>query len=821
MNETTHLRSRRAALYGLILNLVALLGVLGLAGYSHSSALASLGLYLSSGLVIWFALLLVFRQSELAALESLDLEELRREKAAVGSEGIFAGEGAGGFDVAQRRLEWMRRWLLPTFSLLAALVMIGAGVWSLSIAQRFQRTESWPRVVHPEIALVLSSLAMLLLFFYARYAAGLARVANWQMLRAGGSHMLAGALGAMAVVICLGMLLYRGVETPEHALAYAIPGLMVLLGLETLLNLIFDVYRPRLPEVEPRVAFDSRLIGLVSEPGGIAKSMADAINYQFGFQVSQTWFYQLLQRVAFPLVGVGALALWLLSAVVIVQPYERVVVERFGRQLNVDNPYGPGIYFKYPVPIDVARRFNTDQLHSIWVGFKNADEPLVERSTGGFAPAVELWTDAKHSGRDHYDFIISPTRAAEPSASAPALGTGAARAPVHLIRMQLLVQYRIRADQLSLFTREHQEEAAHRRLRDIAWEEALKFNASAHVDSLMGPLMEAVGQVLRERLEKRSVDARLGVEIVHVSMQNVHPENTVAQKFREVVNAQQKKIAEIRRARVTENEILSQVAGDRDRALALAAAITRLQAAEDLLTVSLNALDRLQVDSAELRDERFAALTAPWTARLEAEQRIDQAQRHYDETKESYELAAGTTQAAAREAEQGLAEAQAALDAAKQAEEQVAAGLREQLDRGPGAAGVRGGGSGDKAASLLNGAAARFATVYWNSRLEQLLRGLEGDAAVALAQAQAGRWELEMRAAGEVSKLQGERIAFDAAPDIYKSRRYLEVLSAQLATARKYFLAFDPSGREVRLRIEAQEEARPDLEQMELKRTNQ
>src|SRR5690606_7562661 len=141
------------------------------------------------------------------------------------------------------------------------------------------------------------------------------------------------------------------------------PILMVILGLETLLNFLLDVYRPRSPGTEPRAAFDSRLLGLISEPGGIAHSLQEAINYQFGCQVSQTWFYQLMERTLAPLVLVGVLAVWLLTCLVVVQPYERVIIERFGRQLDPGNPLGPGLHFKWPAPFELARRFNTGQLH--------------------------------------------------------------------------------------------------------------------------------------------------------------------------------------------------------------------------------------------------------------------------------------------------------------------------------------------------------------------------------------------------------------------------------------------------------------------------
>src|SRR5690606_26689784 len=132
--------------------------------------------------------------------------------------------------------------------------------------------------------------------FYARYAAGLGRVREWQLLRGCGSFMLGNAIAGGAIAVALAFHLYQR-QTPdaglwEHYAAQAIPILMVILGIETLLNFLLDVYRPRSPGTEPRAAFDSRLLGLISEPGGIAHSLQEAINYQFGFQVSQTWFYQ-------------------------------------------------------------------------------------------------------------------------------------------------------------------------------------------------------------------------------------------------------------------------------------------------------------------------------------------------------------------------------------------------------------------------------------------------------------------------------------------------------------------------------------------------
>ena len=115
MTETSHSRARRAALMGLFVQFISFGALLALAGAMDSQATRLLAYYVLGGVPIWLVALLVFRQRELAALEKLDLETLRREKQATGGgEAMFEGEGGAGlgFMVAETRLKWMQRWMI-------------------------------------------------------------------------------------------------------------------------------------------------------------------------------------------------------------------------------------------------------------------------------------------------------------------------------------------------------------------------------------------------------------------------------------------------------------------------------------------------------------------------------------------------------------------------------------------------------------------------------------------------------------------------------------------------------------------------------------
>lgn len=812
VTETQHLRSRRAALAGLVLQIAATLAVVGLWMACGSAALASLRWYMASGIPIWFVVLLVLRQRELAALEALDLEALKQERAASGGgESLFAEQaGQPGFRVAHARLEWMERWLVPAFSLVAAALLIVSGVLVGQDVRRYFVVEglALPEMQNVDIGFILLSVLVVLLFFFSRFASGLARVPQWQLLRGCGSFVIGNALATALIAVGFALRLYRGDPGWDHALALIIPGFQVLLGAEIVINLVADVYRPRTAGVIPRAAFDSRITGLLSEPGGIAQSVAEAINYQFGFQVSQSWFYQLLQRTFVWLVGVGALILWVMTCVVVVHPGQHVIVSRFGNQRNAQQPMGPGIHLKLPYPIETVDRFETGRLFEFVVGYSVGDLPEPESAAADARPVVELWTDKTHGGREHFNFIIAPTPASESestsSTTAPAIeglpGAQAQRAPVHLLRMHTVVQYRIPPEALAEYTQRTAD--PHDLLRQMAWEEVSKYVATATVDELMGSRRDELGGWLAQRLTQRIGELALGLEIVHVGALGIHPEATVAAAFRSVVTAQLDKVAEIRKARVTEDQTLTQVAGDVGRALALSFALQRRYEADSALLEAerrareagwpIRPADEAQFD--ELQAVQEGAIRATWT--------LTQMRQEAERAQLEYSLGMGRSLDEIERYLKRVDDAQAEAHRAQAERDAAFAKRRDALAPGlpPGAA-----------EALADAARARFASRFWSAQIDGLIPGLEGEAAVKLAQAQAQRWNREMSAAGEVIAVTNERYAFYSAPRIYKVRSYLQVLVEGLSSARKYFLAFDPEGRDVHLRIEAQDQARPDL----------
>src|SRR5207247_3485142 len=57
---------------------------------------------------------------------------------------------------------------------------------------------------------------------------------------------------------------------------------LVLLGIETLITLVLEIYRPRVKGKIGPPLYESRIIGALGQPEGLFTTAAHALDYQFG-----------------------------------------------------------------------------------------------------------------------------------------------------------------------------------------------------------------------------------------------------------------------------------------------------------------------------------------------------------------------------------------------------------------------------------------------------------------------------------------------------------------------------------------------------------
>jgi regulator of protease activity HflC (stomatin/prohibitin superfamily) len=626
-------RAEYVARASLILSVVFFGIVFFVGRWSGFFALSAISWLILSAVLIWLVLVIQFHQRALAEQEKLDMSQLAESKQ---DSTIFqAGdERAVMFAVAQRRLDLLEKWFIPVFSAIIAAYQIAIGLYLLKAVSTASDYEGKQPLV---CAACMTSVAFVS-FLISRYATGMSSQPQWKPLRAGGSVLLGIAILCFGLAIALAMVQFRSFVVIK-VIDFIIPILLLLLGAETALNIVLDIYRPRLKGQYARSAFDSRLLGIINEPGGIFRTAASAIDYQFGFKVSQTWFYKLLEKAIVPLILFAVVTLYLLSCIVVVNPDEEAIIEHFGNPLNQAGQVRlarPGLTFKWPWPIDVAYKHPTKMVSEISIGFV----PKYKPGTKELDREPLLW------GKAHYEKEYLLLVASEQTTTR--LTTGAV--PVSLIIATVPVQYRVK--DLYSFIYNHNE--PEKLLESICYHELTRFAASAKIEvsdqtsinqCLLGAGRAEAKRALTSRIQAAADEAGLGVEIVFLGLAGIHPPPEVAGDYQKVIGAVQKKQAIILGAYAQRNKDLSVLAGsveDADRLYALATKYQR--ARERNRSDEIEKLgDALDLAFAEAKGDIFSRLRKAQSYAFEKAtlaratgQRFDSQLKAYRAAKEFY-----------------------------------------------------------------------------------------------------------------------------------------------------------------------------------------
>lgn len=547
-------RAASVSLLGFALQLAMGLGLLVYSVIGRDMAAMSAAMFALLGLVVWISLAVVFDQHRRERLEHLEAESLATQGARAAS--VF-GEAGDELLVAAKRLQWMHRILLPAISLILAAALIGIGLWRLQLGRESMALAKFTEpVVGAGWRISIGASVAVVGFLFARFVAGMAKQPVWANLRAGAASAVGAALVGAAVAI--GHTVDRfGPDSVAWAMQVAIPITMIVIGAEIVLNFLLGIYRPRRPGEVPRPAMDSRILGFAAAPDRIAESIGGALNYQFGFDVTGSWFYQLLSRSFAALIVVGVLVLWSLTCITVVQPNEQGLRIRFGRNITQDQALRPGPYLKLPWPFERIERHATEQLRRV--------------NLGGEAPTIKtavLWTN-DHKAAERM-FIVQPE---ELEREAGQLSAG----DRSLIAAEIPLYYTV--SELAVFNTLAAPEDREKVIRAEGQRELMRYMATLSVDQLLGRGRAEAAAEMQRRMRDRFKDR--GINVVFVGIEGVHPPRETAEKFEEVVSAGQKREGAIENGSKEAEQMLIEAAGSLERAREIVAAINQLEKESD------------------------------------------------------------------------------------------------------------------------------------------------------------------------------------------------------------------------------------------------
>jgi regulator of protease activity HflC (stomatin/prohibitin superfamily) len=485
--------------------------------YVNSLAGQAASIFLGLGALVAFASWFQMRLEENERLEKLEMDELARAK---GESALFDAKESEVFP-ARRSREQFEKFFVPGFAVLMFLLEAG-GAWLL---WRWTSKATGGIIdIRAMPSLAFFAIFALLLFLLGRFSVTIARLENHRLLRPGASFLLAGAF--VCFFTALGIAGVKiGFPKTDFWMARALCVLLGLMAVEILLTLLLEIYRPRLKGRIARPLYDSRVVGLLAQPEGLFTTAAQALDYQFGFKVSETWFFQLLQK-NLPVLLLAQLAvLFLSTCVIFIDPGEQAVLEHFGRPVADLNS---GAHLKWPWPVDKAYRYRTDEIQTFEVGYTPDDQSENEKTI--------LWSIAHAK---EVNFLVGNRATATVESQSGETNDTLKAPPVSLISVSIPVQFQI----TNVMDWAYNNAGQSNLLEDLATRDVVRFLAGVDLNDVMSHARLEAAQELQRQIQSDASAHRLGVKILFVGLQDIHPPVAVAGDYEKVVGAIQQMIA--------------------------------------------------------------------------------------------------------------------------------------------------------------------------------------------------------------------------------------------------------------------------------------
>lgn len=433
----------------------------------------------------------------------------------------------------------------PQVVALLGLVIIGAFLY-------FTLKYWSSRPVAPQPVNILHSAFVCIIFLCLNMFAGIFCTGQsydraFRFLRPTGAWLTAGA-ASMALALTAALLQQYGITGWDAVLRKILFWGYAVLAVELLLSFISEFYRPRTSK-EERPVFESRILALFTEPGGVIRNVADMLDYQFGFKVSKTWIYSFAEKSIFPLTLLWLFSLWIFTGLSEVGPGENGLRERFGSLVS-KAPLEPGVYFKMPWPFEKIRRYRIDEVRSITLGAE-----LKSGKTPDARPGTVLWTVNHYATETNY--LVASDKKGEASKDNA----------ISIIEVSMPVHYRIKKDALLDYAYNFQDPA--KALKDIGEKAATNYFAQADLQKLMSSGRQEAATTLKNMIQNNADMLKLGVEVLYVNLHDAHPPiELVAPAFQEVIGAMEQKEAEILKAKAYETNTIPEAQAQGERIVA-------------------------------------------------------------------------------------------------------------------------------------------------------------------------------------------------------------------------------------------------------------
>ena len=244
--------------------------------------------------------------------------------------------------------------------------------------------------------------------------------------------------------------------------------------------------------------FNYALIPNLSKTDDEETSFMDSEDIRVNFSLKSLYTIKYTLRVLPGLILAFGFILLLSTTIFVVQPHQNAAVYRFGR-LNQSSIVGEGIHFKLPWPIDIVEIFDVYRINSMQIGYVS------------FEDVDFLWADF-YTGGEH--LLL--------------LGNGNEKVSVNM-----RIFYKI-SDLYLYVTTSTTPEAI---LSAAAYEALFNRTVNTTLDAFLNIDRSGLSVSILEELSEFSEREGLGLSVVQIIIEGIHPPTDVADVYQMVISA--------------------------------------------------------------------------------------------------------------------------------------------------------------------------------------------------------------------------------------------------------------------------------------------
>ena len=227
------------------------------------------------------------------------------------------------------------------------------------------------------------------------------------------------------------------------------------------------------------------------------KGFIDYLESNTGISMRSLWSVKYIRQIAPTVILLSGVFLWLSTCVVQVDSYQQAAVYRIG--VLQDKMLGPGIHFRLPYPFDKVEIYDTETLRKVTIGYRSEES------------ADNIWTDEQEG---EHKLL---------------LGSGD-----ELVSINLRLEYKISDLKKYLKTSSMPES----QMEALAYELVTDQTIATDLNSLMSTNREKFATAFQKELSKKMEKKEIGLEVVSVVLESIHPPVEIANVYQELISAE-------------------------------------------------------------------------------------------------------------------------------------------------------------------------------------------------------------------------------------------------------------------------------------------